>query len=98
LTNTAGTIIVQFKPSSWGYTKVGDMTIVEMEEGMREMVLATMVAMDWSVGISAAKEARKAEEYRRSCKEEHRKACDVQHRNSVQVQTRGNDAWLNGMR
>ena len=91
MTNTAGTIIVQFKPSSWGYTKVGDLAIAEMEEGMRDMTLGTMIAMDWIMRISAAKEASRVEECRRTCEDEYRKACAVQNGNSLQAQTRGND-------
>ena len=89
LTNTAGTTILRFKTSSWGYTKVGDLTTVEMDEGMREVVLATMVAMDWSVGISVAKEKRRAEECQRACEEDHQRECEERNRkNSLQVQAR----------
>jgi hypothetical protein len=70
LTDTAGTTILELKTGSWWYTKVGDLTMVGMEEDMREVVLATLVAMDWSVTISIAQEVQRLEQCRRVCEEE----------------------------
>jgi hypothetical protein len=71
LRDTAGKTILKFDTGhSWWYTKVGDMTMVEMEEDMREVVLATLVAMDWSVSIAIAEEANRLEECRLICEEE----------------------------
>lgn len=70
LRDTAGTTILELKKGSWWYTKVGDLTMVKMDEDMRVVMLATMVAMDWSVTISTEEEARRLAMCRRLCDED----------------------------
>jgi hypothetical protein len=79
LMDKTGTTIVEFKPSSWRYTKVGELSMVEMDEDLREMALATMVAMDWRVRIEAQEKARREFERWSIC-EELRKVCEGQNR------------------
>lgn len=60
--------------------------MVEMDEDLREMVLATMVAMDWRVRIEAEEKALRVLECRRICEEELRRVCEGQNRkNSLQM-------------
>jgi len=90
LTSSAGLIILQFtKGSWWSYTKVGDLKMVEMEEDMREIVFATMIAMDWGIRIQVAAEAARLAECRNICEEEHNRICENRNKNDLQVQREG---------
>lgn len=76
LTNASGITVVQLTTGSWLYTKVGDMTTVDMDEGMREVVLGTMVAMDWSVRIAISEEVARLELCRQVCEQERNREKD----------------------
>jgi hypothetical protein len=52
LMNKAGIHLFEFERKSW-FTKIGDLKVTEMEEDLLNKAFATMVAMHWSLMISA---------------------------------------------
>jgi hypothetical protein len=92
VTNLTGTTIVRLDTASWQYTKVGDMTMVDMDEHLREVVLETMVAMDWSQAIAASEEAARLEVCRLICEEERNKGCEGRTVDGNKLQQQGQRA------